>query len=187
MSERSIEAVLKSMRRLRKSFQSSHNRAAGSGKTFMMPEKDWRKLSAQNRKKFILPPAEAKRIIKQSDPKRCWEQKGQETFSFHKNRASCSSSHIGTFGRRFWVTYLEVGERGIVDVKDVEEAIREDTALVTIMYANNEIGTIQPIKEIGAICREKNVVFHTDAVRGDRSPSCECCWWKYRYAVAFSP
>lgn len=65
----------------------------------------------------------------------------------------------------FEVTYLEVGERGIVDVKDVEEAIREDTALVTIMYANNEIGTIQPMKEIGAICREKNVVFHTDAVQ----------------------
>ena len=65
----------------------------------------------------------------------------------------------------FEVTYLEVGEKGIVDVKDVEEAIREDTALVTIMYANNEIGTIQPIKEIGALCREKNVLFHTDAVQ----------------------
>lgn len=65
----------------------------------------------------------------------------------------------------FEVTYLEVGEKGIVDVKDVEEAIREDTALVTIMYANNEIGTIQPIKEIGALCREKKVLFHTDAVQ----------------------
>lgn len=65
----------------------------------------------------------------------------------------------------FEVTYLDVGERGIVDVKDVEDAIREDTALVTIMYANNEIGTIQPIKEIGAICREKKVLFHTDAVQ----------------------
>ena len=65
----------------------------------------------------------------------------------------------------FEVTYLDVGERGIVDVKDVEDAIREDTALVTIMYANNEIGTIQPIKEIGAVCREKKVLFHTDAVQ----------------------
>ena len=63
------------------------------------------------------------------------------------------------------ITLLEVGPRGIVDPKDVEGAIREDTALVTIMYANNEIGTIQPIKEIGAICKEKGVIFHTDAVQ----------------------
>lgn len=63
------------------------------------------------------------------------------------------------------VTYLDVGEKGIVDVKDVEEAIREDTALVTIMYVNNEIGTIQPIRQIGEICKEKKILFHSDAVQ----------------------
>lgn len=65
----------------------------------------------------------------------------------------------------FEVTYLDVYENGLVRAQDVEKAIREDTALVTIMYANNEIGTIQPIAEIGAICRKKGVLFHTDAVQ----------------------
>ena len=65
----------------------------------------------------------------------------------------------------FEVTYLPVYENGIVKTEDVRNAIREDTALVTIMYANSEIGTIQPIEEIAAICREKNVIFHTDAVQ----------------------
>ena len=65
----------------------------------------------------------------------------------------------------FEVTYLDVYENGIVKPEDVEKAIRDDTALVTIMYANNEIGTIQPIAEIGKICREKGVIFHTDAVQ----------------------
>lgn len=65
----------------------------------------------------------------------------------------------------FEVTYLPVYENGIVKTEDVRNAIREDTALVTIMYANNEIGTVQPIEEIAAICREKNVIFHTDAVQ----------------------
>ena len=65
----------------------------------------------------------------------------------------------------FEVTYLEVYENGIVKPEDVEKAIREDTALVTIMYANNEIGTIQPISEIGAICKKNGVLFHTDAVQ----------------------
>lgn len=65
----------------------------------------------------------------------------------------------------FEVTYLPVYENGIVKVEDVENAIREDTALVSIMYANNEIGTIQPIAEIGKLCREKGVIFHTDAVQ----------------------
>lgn len=65
----------------------------------------------------------------------------------------------------FEVTYLPVYENGIVKTEDVKNAIREDTALVTIMYANNEIGTIQPIEEIAAVCREKGVLFHTDAVQ----------------------
>lgn len=65
----------------------------------------------------------------------------------------------------FEVTLLDVHEDGLIRVPEVEEAIRDDTCLVTIMYANNEIGTIQPIQEIGAVCRKKNVLFHTDAVQ----------------------
>lgn len=65
----------------------------------------------------------------------------------------------------FEVTYLDIYDNGIVRAEDVEKAIREDTCLVTVMYANNEIGTIQPIAEIGRICKEKNVLFHTDAVQ----------------------
>ena len=65
----------------------------------------------------------------------------------------------------FSVTLLDVHENGIVRPEEVAAAIREDTCLVSVMYANNEIGTVQPIAEIGAICREKGVVFHTDAVQ----------------------
>lgn len=65
----------------------------------------------------------------------------------------------------FEVTLLDVHENGLVRPEEVENAIREDTALVTVMYANNEIGTIQPIREIGAICRKHGVIFHTDAVQ----------------------
>ena len=65
----------------------------------------------------------------------------------------------------FEVTYLDVYENGIVHPEDVENAIREDTAIVSIMYANNEIGTVQPIAEIGAICKKHGVLFHTDAVQ----------------------
>ena len=65
----------------------------------------------------------------------------------------------------FEITLLDVHENGLVTPEQVADAIREDTCLVTIMYANNEIGTIQPIAEIGAVCREKGVLFHTDAVQ----------------------
>ncbi|MCR5340171.1 MAG: cysteine desulfurase NifS [Saccharofermentans sp.] len=65
----------------------------------------------------------------------------------------------------FEITLLDVHENGIVTPEQVADAIREDTCLVTIMFANNEIGTIQPIAEIGKICREKQVLFHTDAVQ----------------------
>ncbi len=65
----------------------------------------------------------------------------------------------------FEVELLDVHENGVVTVEDVAAAIREDTALVTIMFVNNEIGTLQPIKEIGALCREKKIPFHTDAVQ----------------------
>ena len=65
----------------------------------------------------------------------------------------------------FSVTLLPVDESGVVKVSDVAAAIREDTALVSIMFANNEIGSVQPIQEIGALCREKKIPFHTDAVQ----------------------
>lgn len=65
----------------------------------------------------------------------------------------------------FKVTYLPVYENGIVKIEDFKNAITSETCLVTIMFANNEIGTIQPIAEIGAICKEKGILFHTDAVQ----------------------
>ncbi len=65
----------------------------------------------------------------------------------------------------FDVTLVPVNENGIVKPEDIENAIRDDTALVSVMYANNEIGTIQPIGDIGKICREHGVLFHTDAVQ----------------------
>ena len=65
----------------------------------------------------------------------------------------------------FEVTYLPINDNGIVKVEDVKNAIRPDTCLVSVMYANNEIGTVQPISEIGAVCREAGVLFHTDAVQ----------------------
>lgn len=82
-------------------------------------------------------------------------------FEHHAVLHSCESLEK----EGFEVTYLPVYENGIVRLQDVADAIRPDTALVTIMYANNEIGTIQPIDEIAKICREKGVFFHTDAVQ----------------------
>lgn len=65
----------------------------------------------------------------------------------------------------FEVTYLSVHPDGLITAEEVEAAIRPDTALVTIMFANNEVGTVLPIAEIGAVCRKKGVIFHTDAVQ----------------------
>jgi cysteine desulfurase len=65
----------------------------------------------------------------------------------------------------FEVTLLDVHENGMVSAQQVADAIREDTCLVSVMYANNEIGSIQPVAEIGAVCKEKGVIFHTDAVQ----------------------
>ena len=63
------------------------------------------------------------------------------------------------------ITYLDVDENGIVKLDELEKAIRPDTILISVMFANNEIGTIQPIKEIGMIAKEHNILFHTDAVQ----------------------
>jgi cysteine desulfurase len=63
------------------------------------------------------------------------------------------------------VTYVPVPEHGIVRVEDVKAAVRDETALISIMTANNEIGTLQPIREIGKLCKDKGVLFHTDAVQ----------------------
>ena len=65
----------------------------------------------------------------------------------------------------FEVTLLDVHDDGVVRLEDVAAAIREDTCLVTVMFANNEVGTVQPIAEIGALCRERGIPFHTDAVQ----------------------
>lgn len=65
----------------------------------------------------------------------------------------------------FEVTYVPIDSKGMVNPEDIRNAIREDTAIVSVMYANNEIGTIQPISEIAEICKEKGVIFHTDAVQ----------------------
>lgn len=75
----------------------------------------------------------------------------------------------------FEVTLLDVHENGIVTPEQVRDAIREDTCIVTIMYANNEIGSIQPIKEIGAVCHEKGVIFHTDAVQAAGHLNIDVC------------
>ncbi|MDE6791103.1 MAG: cysteine desulfurase NifS [Clostridia bacterium] len=65
----------------------------------------------------------------------------------------------------FEVTYLDVHSHGNITAEEVERAIRPDTALVTVMYANNEVGSVLPVREIGAVCRAKKVIFHTDAVQ----------------------
>lgn len=75
-----------------------------------------------------------------------------------------TAKHLETQG--FEVTYLPVDETGTVRATDVEEAITDQTILVSIMFANNEIGTVQPIREIGAVCKARGVLFHTDAVQG---------------------
>ncbi len=65
----------------------------------------------------------------------------------------------------FEVTYLPVNEFGIVEIEELKKAVREDTILISVMFANNEIGSVQPIKEIGDFAREKGIIFHTDAVQ----------------------
>lgn len=71
--------------------------------------------------------------------------------------------YLETIG--YEVTYLPVNEQGLINIEDLKNAIRKDTILISIMFANNEIGTIQPIEEIGKIAKENNILFHTDAVQ----------------------
>jgi cysteine desulfurase len=76
-------------------------------------------------------------------------------------------SHTCEFLKKqgFEITYVPVDNQGIVHIEEIEKAIRPDTILISVMFANNEIGTIQPIKEIGALAREREIYFHTDAVQ----------------------
>ncbi len=94
------------------------------------------------------------------------EKKGKKhiiTTAFEHHAVLHTCQYLEKHG--FEVTYLPVSDKGLVTAEQVRDAIREDTCLVTIMFANNEIGTIQPIGEIGKVCREKGVIFHTDAVQ----------------------
>ncbi len=85
------------------------------------------------------------------------------TSAFEHHAILHTAQHLERLG--YEVTYLPVDKDGRIDPQQVKDAIREDTALVSIMYANNEIGTIEPIAEIGAVCKEAGVLFHTDAVQ----------------------
>jgi len=80
----------------------------------------------------------------------------------HAVLKSCEylEKHLG-----FEVTYLSVDQDGIVNIKELQDKIREDTILISIMYANNEIGSIQPIKKLAAVAKKNNILFHTDAVQ----------------------
>ena len=97
---------------------------------------------------------------------RRWAAKGKKhliTAAFEHHAILHSAKALEKEG--FEVTYLPVTPEGLVDPAELEKAIREDTALVSIMLANNEIGTVQPIAELGALCREHGALFHTDAVQ----------------------
>ena len=103
-----------------------------------------------------------------------WALKGAACACRHKGRHIITSAiehhavlhtcrHLEKEG--FEITYLKVDEDGLVDLEELRRAIRPDTILISVMYANNEIGTVEPIAEIGAMAREKGILFHTDAVQ----------------------
>ena len=96
---------------------------------------------------------------------RAYKNKGKHliTSSIEHHAVLHTMKHLENEG--YEVTYLPVDENGLVSLSDLEKAIREDTILVSVMFANNEIGTIEPIKEIGEICHKHNVLFHVDAVQ----------------------
>ena len=81
----------------------------------------------------------------------------------------------------FEITYLDVDSSGVVKLYELEKAIREDTILISIMFANNEIGTIEPINEIGKIAKKNHILFHVDAVQAIRKFKNRCKSIKYRF------
>lgn len=83
----------------------------------------------------------------------------------------------------FDVTYINVDSNGIVKLNELESAIREDTILISIMFANNEIGTIQPISEIAQIAKKHNIPFHVDAVQAVRKFKNKCKEIRYRFII----
>ena len=87
----------------------------------------------------------------------------RKSYNNFKDRAPCSFEYVEKAG--FEVTYLNVDEKGFININELKKAIKKSTILISIMTANNEIGTIQRIKEIGQIAHQKNIVFHTDAVQ----------------------
>lgn len=87
----------------------------------------------------------------------------------------------------FDITYINVDSNGIVSISELQNAIREDTILISIMFANNEIGTIQPIYEIGKIAQRYNIPFHVDAVQAVRKFKDRCKKFKYRFIIYISP
>ena len=84
----------------------------------------------------------------------------------------------------FEITYVGVNPEGIVDPAEVEAAIRPDTILISIMHVNNEVGSVQPVKEIGAIARARGIFFHTDAVQAAGNVPIRRERDEYRYAVS---
>ncbi len=85
------------------------------------------------------------------------------------------------------MTYVDVDEYGVVKLDELKKAIRPDTILISVMFANNEIGTIEPIKEIGAIAKEHGILFHTDAVQAFGHEPHRCGRVQYRYVQRQRP
>jgi len=93
------------------------------------------------------------------------KNKGKHIITTKIEHPSVLSPCLELENEGFDITYLPVSKEGLIDLDSVKEAMREDTILVSIMFANNEIGTINPIQEIGELCRSNNILFHTDATQ----------------------
>ena len=134
--------------------------------SFLRQGKGLLKTSMQDQhEKFILPQAAVKQITKQSFLllKTAKRKAKCILYLLHLNAVLHTLKKLEKQG--FEITLLDVHKNGIIDPVELKNAIKDTTCLVTIMFANNEIGTIQPIAAIGKICREKGVLFHTDAVQ----------------------